>query len=67
MININSDRMKEYELSTHDSYVNCINNDEIREFYERYTNWLERINLKRSNNSDYQTTRIKPLHPNQAK
>ena len=41
MIDINTDRMKEYELATHDSYVNCIDNDEIKEFYERYINWLE--------------------------
>ena len=34
--------MKEYELENHDSYVNCIDNNEIRAFYKRYIKWLEK-------------------------
>lgn len=50
MININSELMKLYEIENHDSYVNCIDDDEIREFYERYIIWLEKkITLPDSN------------------
>jgi len=41
MIDINTAIMKEYELANHDSYCNCIDGNEIREFYERYIKWLE--------------------------
>ena len=41
MIDINTPRMKEYEIETHDSYVNCIDINEIMEFYERYIHWLD--------------------------
>mgnify|MGYP005839455235 CR=1 FL=1 len=41
MLDINTRLMEKYEIENRDSYVNCIDNNEIIRFYERYISWLE--------------------------
>lgn len=37
---LNSDLMIEYETTTKDSCVNCIDNNELVKFQDRYIEWL---------------------------